>query len=176
MTTLASLILGPIELARPEWLALGAIAIVLVVIIGRKSLSAVGSTSRRTALGVRIAVTVLLTVSLCEPALRNESDKLAVTAVIDMSRSVPTPVQAQAETFVEEAAATGRRDTLDLLGAITVTREAKVQGLPSLTARDIDAQGIGSVDGTNLESAVRTALAVRPTDAAYRLLLVTDGN
>lgn len=176
MTTLASLILGPIELARPEWLALGAVAFVLVVLIGRKSLSAVGSTSRRTALAVRIAVTVLLTAALCEPALRDESEKLAVTAVIDMSRSVPTPVQAQAETFVEEAAAVGRRNDLDLLGAITVTREAKVQGLPSLSARDIDAQGIGSVDGTNLESAVRTALAVRPTDAAYRLLLVTDGN
>ena len=176
MNTLAALLLGPIELARPEWLTLGAVAIVLVVLIGRKSLSAVGSTSRRTALGVRIAVTVLLTVALCEPALRNESEKLAVTAVIDMSRSVPTPVQAQAEAFVEEAAAVGRRDRLDLLGAITVTREAKVQGLPSLTSREIDAQGIGSVDGTNLESAVRTALAVRPTDAAYRLLLVTDGN
>ncbi len=176
MTTLASLILGPIELSRPEWLALGAVALVLVVLIGRKSLSAVGSASRRTALGVRIAVTVLLTAALCEPALRDESEKLAVTAVIDMSRSVPTPMQAQAETFVEEAAAVDRRDRLDLLGAITVTREAKVQGLPSLTAREVDAQGIGSVDGTNLESAVRTALAVRPTDAAYRLLLVTDGN
>ncbi|MEL6498866.1 MAG: VWA domain-containing protein [Planctomycetota bacterium] len=176
MTTLATLILGPIELTRPEWLALGGVALVAVILVGRKSLSAVGSTSRRTALAVRILVTVLLTASLCEPALRDESEKLAVTAVIDMSRSVPTPVQAQAETFVEEAAAVGRRDRLDLLGAITVTREAKVQGLPSLTARDIDAQGIGSVDGTNLESAVRTALAVRPTDAAYRLLLVTDGN
>lgn len=176
MISLAALVLGPIELARPEWLVLGAVAMVLVILIGRKSLSAVGNTSRRTALGVRIAVTVLLTAALCEPAFRDESEKLAVTAVIDMSRSVPTAVQAQAETFVEEAAAVGRRDTLDLLGAITVTREAKVQGLPSLATREVDVQGIGSVDGTNLESAVRTALAVRPTDAAYRLLLVTDGN
>ncbi len=176
MTTLAALILGPIELARPEWLVLGGVAAALVVLIGRKSLSAVGNASRRLALGVRLLVTALLTAALCEPAIRDESEKLAVTAVIDMSRSVPTAVQARAEAFVEEAAAVGRSERLDLLGAITVTREAKVQGLPSLAASDIDAQGIGSVDGTNLESAVRTALAVRPADAAYRLLLVTDGN
>jgi len=143
--------------------------------IGRKSLSSVGSGSRRVALIARLLVVLLVVATLAEPSWREESDKLAVTAVIDMSRSVPTSMQSVAETYVEEAAAVGRGEK-DLLGGVTAARQAYVQSLPSTLRQTLQAETIGSTEGTNLEEAVRMALAIRPGDAAYRLLVITDGN
>ena len=109
MTGLAALVIGPIELAMPAWLWLLVPVWALVILIGRKSLSAVGSGSRRAALVVRMLVVLLVVVTLAEPSWREESGKLAVTAVIDMSRSVPTRMQSIAEEYVEAAAAVGLR-------------------------------------------------------------------
>ena len=105
MIGLAAMVIGPIELAMPAWLWLLVPVWALVILIGRKSLSAVGSGSRRMALFARLLVVLLVVMTLAEPSWREESDKLAVTAVIDMSKSVPTRMQSIAEEYVEAAAA-----------------------------------------------------------------------
>lgn len=175
MITLGALVIGPIELAMPAWLWLLLPAWAFVLLIGRKSLSSVGTGPRRVALVARLLVVLFVVATLAEPSWRRESDKLAVTAVIDMSRSVPTRMQSVAEEFVEEAAAVGRGDE-DLLGGVTAARRAYVQSLPSTLRTSLEPETIGSSDGTNLEEALRMALAIRPSDAAYRLLVITDGN
>lgn len=175
MISLAAMVIGPVELAMPAWLWLLVPAWALVVWIGRKSLSAVGSGSRRVALIARLFVVLLVVATLAEPSWREESDRLAVTAVVDMSRSVPTSMQSVAEDYIEQAAAVGRGEK-DLLGGVTAAREAYVQSLPSTLRQSLQAETIGSTEGTNLEEAVRMALAIRPGDAAYRLLVITDGN
>ena len=172
---LASLVVGPIEFALPVWLWLFVPIALLVVLIGRKSLSAVGTGSRRAALFFRLLVVLLIVCTLAEPSLRRESEKLAVTAVIDMSRSVPVQMQSVAEEYVAQAAEVGRTNE-DLLGGVTAARTAYVQSIPSDLRTTLEAENIGSTDGTNLEEAMRMALAIRPEDAAYRLLLITDGN
>ncbi len=169
------MVIGPIELAMPAWLWLLVPVMAFVLLIGRKSLSSVGSGARRVALVARLAVVLLVVVTLAEPSWRKESDKLAVTAVIDMSRSVPTRMQSVAEGFVKDAAVVGRGND-DLLGGVTAARRAYVQSLPSQLRESLQAETIGSADGTNLEEAVRMALAIRPSDAAYRLLVISDGN
>lgn len=175
MTTLAAMVVGPIELAMPAWLWLLPPTWALVILIGRKSLSSVGSSSRRVALVARLLVVLLVVVTLAEPSWRRASDKLAVTAVIDMSRSVPTRLQSVAHDYIEAAAAAGRGEG-DLLGGVTAARSAYVQSLPGPLRAGVETETIGSTDGTNLEEAVRMALAIRPSDAAYRLLVITDGN
>lgn len=172
---LAALAIGPIEFAVPIWLWLFLPVAALVILIGRKSLSAVGTGSRRAALIFRLLVVLLIVCTLAEPSLRKESDDLAVTAVIDMSRSVPVAMQSVAEEYVAQAAEVGRTEN-DLLGGVTAAREAYVQSIPSDLRTTLEAENIGSADGTNLEEAIRIALAIRPEDAAYRLLLITDGN
>ena len=175
IASLASLVIGPIEFALPAWLWLFVPAAIFVVLIGRKSLSAIGSGSRRAALFFRLIVVALIVCTLAEPSLREESDKLAVTAVIDMSRSVPMAKQSVAEEYVNEAAAVNR-SRKELLGHVTATRDARSHGIPSERQVMLDAGDIGSTDATNLEEAMRVALAIRPEDAAYRLMLITDGN
>jgi uncharacterized membrane protein len=157
-------------------LAVGAAAIALSLVIGRRSLSVGGRSSRLIAVGVRALLVALLAAALAEPSTRDESEKLAVTAVLDMSRSVPAAAQVRAAGYVQAAAAAGRREDLDLLGSVIATRDAYVQSLPSPRAAEVEPETVGSPDGTNLEQAVRMALAIRPADAAYRLLLISDGN
>jgi uncharacterized membrane protein len=175
ISSLASVVVGPIEFALPVWLWLFVPAALFVILVGRKSLSAVGSGSRRAALFFRLLVVALIVCTLAEPSLREESDTLAVTAVIDMSRSVPMKMQSVAEDYMAEAAAVNR-SRKELLGGVTAARTAYVQSIPSHLRTDLEAENIGSADGTNIEEAVRMALAIRPEDSAYRLVLITDGN
>ena len=175
MIALASVVVGPVEFAQPLWLWLLPIAAVLVVLLARKSLSAGGTGVRYAAVAARLLVVLLIIGAMAEPSWRRVSDKLAVTAVLDMSRSVPVTMQSVAEDFVTSAAAAGRGES-DLLGGVTAARDAYVQAIPSDKNSDIEPQTIGSTEGTNLEDAVRMALAIRPEDAAYRLVLISDGN
>lgn len=168
--------LGPLELGQPLWGAAGLAAIALSLWWSRRSLSLAGSRARFVAAAARTLVLAMVSVALAEPSIRDTSEKLAVTAVVDMSRSVPSSLRAEAERYVEQAAAVGREPGVHLLGAVTAAEDAYVQSLPSALNTAFEAQTIGSPDGTNLEEAVRMALAVQPADAASRLLLITDGN
>lgn len=160
---------------RPQWWLVMIPVFVLLVWIGRKSLSGMGTRMRRLALLIRILVAALVVAAIAEPQWRKESKSVSVTAILDVSRSQPTNVQAATNEFLK-AASKGARDG-DRLGMVTAGREAYIQQLPQLiAAASTDSPNIGATDGTNLEAAVRIALASMPPDAANRLVLVSDGN
>ena len=173
--TLASVSFGPIGISQPLWFMLLGPSAILIVWFAAKSLSGLGTTAKRVALGVRLFVAFMICAALAEPSWRTESDKLAVTVVIDTSRSVPAPVQARALEFVRQAAEVGRGDD-DLLGGVTVGKDAYVQALPSTLQDRVEATTIGSPEGTDLEEGVRLSLAVMPSDASNRIVLASDGN
>ncbi|HED52772.1 MAG TPA: VWA domain-containing protein, partial [Phycisphaerales bacterium] len=175
MISLATVVIGPVEFAQPMWLWLVPVTVAVVVLLARKSLSAGATGVRYAAVTVRVLVVLLILGAMAEPSWRRVSDKLAVTAVLDMSRSVPVTKQSLAEDFIASASAINRSEN-DLLGGVTAARDAYVQAIPSDKNTEIEPQTIGSTEGTNLEDAVRMALAIRPEDAAYRLVLITDGN
>ncbi len=173
--SLASWHVGPVQFDRPVWLVLIPILGVITVVIATVNLSGLGAATRWTALAVRLLVVTLLAGALAEPQWRKEAKKVAVTVVLDSSQSVPAEMQKQVERYVKEAGqdADERRD---LLGLVTAARDSFVQFLPSHLNRGIERQTVGKVDGTNLAQALSLALAVNPTDAAYRILLASDGN
>lgn len=171
---LGMLRLGPIEFAEPIWLALIPVVGVLIIWIGRKSLSGMGTTTRRVALVVRLLVLVLLSGAMAQPAWRARSDDVAVTVVLDASKSVPGPLQKRVDAYVEEAASQKKPD--DQLGLLTAAKDAYVQALPSKLTTRVERRHIGSSAGTNLAEAVRLAIAVMRPDAANRIVLATDGN
>lgn len=173
--TLAAFIIGPLQFDAPQWFLLFPILLVLVLLLARRSLAGLGSTLRYVALGFRLVVILLLVAALSEPHWRRESDDIAVTAVLDVSQSVPARLQDQAQAYLEEAANAAERTT-DRLGVITVGRDARVQSLPSRLARRVERDHGGGIDGTNLGAGLTLGLAVMPRDAANRLLLVSDGN
>jgi Ca-activated chloride channel family protein len=174
--TLAELIAGPVQFDVPEWLLLVPILGVLVWLIGRKSLAGLGPTTRWLALGVRLVVIAAIAGALAEPRLRKESEDVAVTVVLDVSRSVPPSEQRRVEDYLDRVTETRADRRTDRLGVVTVAREAYVQALPNRLLESLERQQTGPADATNLAAGLRLAVAVAPRDAASRVLLVSDGN
>ncbi len=176
MNLLASVQFGPVQFDTPVWLFLIPVLGLLTFLIGMRSLAGLGSTTRWVALAARLIVLVLIVGALAEPQWRKEAKDVAVTVVLDASESVPTQLQNDVKAYVEAAATEGQKKPDDRLGLVTAARSAFVQTLPTKLVSRLEQQHIGAVDGTNLASAVRLAIAVLPKDAANRLVLASDGN
>lgn len=172
----SELVVGPIQFDVPAWLLLAPILGGLVWIIGRKSLAGLGPTTRWLAFAARVLVVAAIAGALAEPRLRKESEDVAVTVVLDVSRSVPASEQRRIETYLDDVTESSADRRTDRLGVVTVAREAFVQSLPNRLLDSIERQQTGAVDATNLAAGLRLAVAVSPDDAASRVLLVSDGN
>ncbi len=174
--TLASIVVGPIQFDEPRWLWLFPALAALACWIALVNLSGLGRATRWTALAARLIVIGLLAAALAQPSWRRESEDVAVTFVLDASQSVPGKLQRAVERFAADARARAseRRDG-DRLGSVTVAKGGYVQQLPAPFTASIEQQHKGSLDQTNLAAGVNLALAVKPTDAAYRIVLASDG-
>ncbi|MFM9994649.1 MAG: glutamine amidotransferase [Phycisphaerales bacterium] len=174
-TTLAALVAGPIQFETPVWLWLIPVGWALTVWIGRRSLSGMATATRRVALVVRLIVLALLAGAMAEPQWRDESKSVDVSVVLDASRSIPRDRQDQAVAYVQDARTLSAKPE-DGLNVLTVAVNAYVTSLSTTKGGVVERGFVGSAEGTNLAGGVRLALAVKPQDAAYRVLLVTDGN
>lgn len=172
--TLASFTFGPLQFDQPMWLVLVPVCAALVVWIGRQSLSGMGTTARRVALGVRLVVILLIAMALARPSWRRDAENVNVTVVIDASESVPKDLRRNAELWIEEASKRYRAG--DLISRITAARDVLVQNLPSSPRDTPDDIRLGATDGTNLAEAGRLGMATKPADMANRLLFVSDFN
>lgn len=175
LTTLGSLSVGPVQFDTPVWLIGVPILWLAVILLARRSLSGLGPVTRWTALLTRLVVVALVLGAMAEPQWRRRAKDVSVQVVLDTSESVPSSKQQQAEAFVR-GALERHEEREDRLGVITSAKSSFVQALPSKLTRGVERQHIGALDGTDLSAGVRLALAVKPTDAATRILLVTDGN
>ncbi|USN99244.1 MAG: VWA domain-containing protein [Phycisphaeraceae bacterium] len=173
--TLASFVVGPVQFDSPWWLVLIPVLGLASWLIGRKSLAGLGRPTKVAALLARLIVIAALAGALAEPQLRRETDDVAVTVVLDVSRSIPPAEQALIDGYIADIREKADRHT-DRLGVVTVARDAYVQSLPSHLAESIDRQQIGRTDATDLAAGLRLAVAVAPDDAATRVLLISDGN
>lgn len=178
---------------RPEWLWLLLLAIPIIW-LGIRSLTTVDPVRRWTAIIIRLIVLLLIVCMLAGiQAVQTHSD-LTVIAMMDQSQSVrrfvspPTTNhkarashrrgQADIEKWTNHwirQAIDGRR-TDDRFALLTFDGQPTVRQLPR-HADDVnlntDAQ---PTPGTNLAAAIRTGMALVPSDSAARLLLISDGN
>lgn len=174
---LGSITVGPIQFDTPVWLWLIPVLWALTIWIGRTSLSGLGTTTRRVALVVRLLVIALLAGAMAEPQWRKVAKDVAVTVVLDASRSIPQSWQTDLERYVEDARGANMKERPDdQLGVVTVANDAYVQSLPSKLNAKVEKQFVGGDLGTNLAGGVRLAMAVKKEDAANRLVLMSDGN
>lgn len=168
-----------------------------IVWLGMRSLSSLDTVRRWTAIGIRLAVLLVLTLMLAGlQAVRTHED-LTVIAVLDQSESVrryarppeapkvatvspqksneppPTIEQWQRE-YLRRAGADRR--TSDRFGLITYDDRPSVRAAPSDLV-DLDPGTITQpVEGTDTASAIRTAIAMFPADSGARILLSSDLN
>ena len=127
---------------------------------------------RHTALILKALMICAVILALSEPALQIRNRKVALAALLDTSASV-TDADIGRDVAIAKKLETSRgSNRLLVIPFARSPREAATSGRPTPIAR---ATGVGS-HGTNLEMAVRQALASLSAGSIRRILLVTDGN
>ncbi|HEY1958833.1 MAG TPA: VWA domain-containing protein [Polyangiaceae bacterium] len=114
--------------------------------------------------------------AITEPELGRPLDRMTIIMMIDRSRSVDLVPMADARVASElRLAEKGMHDD-DRIGTVAFASEALVEDPPRPKSDLPPPQRVQlGRDGTNLEAAVRRALAELPADTASRLVLISDG-
>ncbi|MBX3355047.1 MAG: VWA domain-containing protein [Phycisphaeraceae bacterium] len=164
----------PITFEHPWWLLLLLILLPLWWLAWHSE-AVLGRFKARLSFALRVMVVLLLTGSLARPLIERTGEGVTSLIIFDASRSVPLSLQEQATAFLQRAAASRERPE-DGVGLITVAMEPEIAALPSPVTVVSEIGHAGPTEETNLEAALRLALATLPRTTANRILLVSDGN
>ncbi len=161
------------------WFLLLLAALPLLWWFGAHSLAGLGRVRRSIALAMRCAVLVLIILALAELQLVRTSEKLTVMYLLDQSASIPPHQRQEMTDYVNAEVKKHRRGELgDRAGVIVFRRDATVAYPPvdDYLRLSREAEVHGDADHTNIEAALRLAMASFPSDAARRVVIATDGN
>src|SRR5690606_2753274 len=122
-------------------------------------------------------VVAAIILALAEFRIPQDRDRLAVIFLLDQSLSIPEAKRAEMAEYVNLTIETHRKGD-DLAGVIVFGREAAVEVPPF----DYDIQVPRQIESlldpryTNLEDAMKLALASFPEGVAKRIVVVSDGD
>lgn len=161
------------ELVQPTAL-LGLLLLPVFVLLHRVSRSHLPADRRRLALGLRLAVVVLLVLAASGPRVVQTTDRLAVAFLLDQSDSVGPEMREVALSWVRQAVAS--MNDRDSAVVIVFGEHAQIDR-PLGNFRELPAvTSVVSGSHTNIAEAIRLGLASLPTGAARQMVLVSDGN
>jgi Mg-chelatase subunit ChlD len=162
-----------LSFARPEALLLLAVLLPLAVYLSRTGMVLLRRGRRRWSLGLRIAIIMLLVLSLSGPGITIATNRLSVVFLLDHSASISTEEQAQQAAFVQDAIEALGED--DSAGVVVFGADALVDRpvLPDKAPPDLASAPVRSY--TNLAGAIRLGLAMMPAGTARRMVLLSDG-
>lgn len=125
------------------------------------------------AMGLRVALAVVVTLALARPELRLASAGSDVVVVVDRSRSMPPGSEATAEELVRLLEP--QRRPGDRLGVVSFGREPRVELALSADERFGGFQAAIDGEGSNLAAALDAANELIPAERRGRVLVVSDG-
>ncbi len=150
-----------------------------VYIVAAWRLGALEHRLGRTATAIRAVGVTLLVLSIAQLALLRHHDELAVIFVVDGSRSIGAPGQSatggsqKAQTFVADALKA--RPEKDMAGVVVFGQNPEIETM----VRPDPSQPLWAArpesGGTDIEAALRLALASFPPDTHRRLVVLSDG-
>ncbi|NKQ37795.1 MAG: VWA domain-containing protein [Chloroflexi bacterium] len=141
--------------------------------VGRPRRTAVSRRRDWVALGVRLAIIILVVLSLAGAQWRQTADDLAVIFLVDASDSISPEAAEQAENYVRTAVAgMGPNDqTAVILFGADALVERPMSRLAELSPFRSRPQPLQ----TNLAEAIRLGLALFPAGTARRMVILSDG-
>jgi uncharacterized membrane protein len=164
-----------VTVGNPWWLVLLPLLLPPLVLVSFRSLAGLGPVRRFLAIALRSSVVTLIVLALAELQTVRRSDRLTTMFLLDASQSVPRESQGPALEYVNQATRKRRKD--DLAGLIVFGKGPRVESPPAPT--EMNLPGIESTidpEYTDLEAAIKLALASFPEDTARRIVLLSDGN
>lgn len=168
------------------WLLLLLVALPLIAWLGWPR-HGIGRVRAWIGLGLRLAIALLLILGMAGLEVRNASDRLAVVFLLDASDSMTVPLRLStgdggtvqttpyelAQAYVRDALS--KMDVRDEAGVIVFGGDAAVErGLSTSKEFETPTVRVTTLQ-TDLAGAVRLGLAVLPTDAMRRLVILSDG-
>jgi uncharacterized membrane protein len=129
--------------------------------------------SRRLAMGLKAGSLILVIVALSEPRLNFNDTKVAVAALVDTSASVSSQDLKDASDLVNRMEKKRGSNVLQVIPFAKTTRNPSPQEMAGgwKFGRTPGESG----RGTNLELAVRDAIASLPSGMIHRVVLISDG-
>ncbi|MFG0331137.1 MAG: VWA domain-containing protein [Phycisphaerales bacterium] len=169
----------PVRFDNP-WALLLILLVIPMTWYGWRTLTGQAPLRRSIVCGVRAMVVIGLALTLAEPRWEQRNESLTLVMLIDRTRSISRPLEAEAyrylRTAVEAAEKNDDRKPEDRLAIINIGAEARVEQMADrATVVDLTTPVINQ-DATNLADGLRMAMAVAPRDSSLRFVLVSDGN
>jgi uncharacterized membrane protein len=163
-------------------LLFGALAVPIVQ-LGRNSLNGLGPVRKWVAIGVRLAVLLLLVLIIAGVRWQRRHEDLEVMVLRDVSRSTTlvtdypgTTLQDSINDYLRSAMKQPDKHPNDRLGIISFKEKALVDAMPDKELR-LDTRAVPEPPrGTDPSAAIQLALATLSPDAMHRMLLIWDGN
>lgn len=160
-----------ITMEHPYVLFLIPVLSALFLITGSKMRTA-NQKRKYAAIGIRIAVSVLLVLAMCGIGLRKSSDHITTIYLVDVSDSIAGK-KGEVEQFVKDGI--GGMPSGDKAGVIAFGSDTKVEQFVTDKKLFANIETSPVTTATNLEKAVQSAMALFTDDSAKRLVLITDG-
>ncbi|MEO0563530.1 MAG: VWA domain-containing protein, partial [Chloroflexota bacterium] len=126
-----------------------------------------------TSLVLRLIILSLLILALSGAQVVRSADKLAVVFLVDVSDSIDPETQEAAFDYVREAVE--GMNVNDSAGIVLFGTNAVVERQVSNVASLGNVQSAPVTSNTDLAEAIRLGLALFPTDAARRMVVLSDG-
>lgn len=161
---------------QPYLLVLLPLGLGLVFWLWRTSRVYLPRVRRYAALWLRMTGVTLLVLVLAGPRVQLHASDLAVAILLDRSDSISPAQRDQEEQWLADALAHkaphDRVAVVSFAGLAALERPLSEDPTPPLLASDTSLQG----SRTDIAAAVRVGLGVLPSDAARRIVLLSDGN
>ncbi|MCB0212935.1 MAG: VWA domain-containing protein, partial [Anaerolineae bacterium] len=145
----------------------------LFIALGRPERSAPDRRQRWFGLVLRLLVLLGLILGLAGAQLERPVETVTTVFVLDVSDSIPAGAKSQAEAFLRQALAAKPDD--DRAAVILFGGEPLVEQLPTTSGAMPALSSIPVKNATDIESALRLALALLPNEGGSRIVLLSDG-
>jgi Ca-activated chloride channel homolog len=132
------------------------------------------NSARKLALTLKAAALALVIIALAEPNIKYNDTKVAIAALVDTSASVSSQDLTAASTLLDRIEKNRGSNVLAVMPFARATRNPEPQ---EKTAGWHMSRTSGEAGrGTNLEAAVREAVAALPSGMLHRVVLISDGH
>jgi Ca-activated chloride channel family protein len=162
------------HIQHPHYLAL-LILVPFIVLLSQRSLAGLGPVRQWIAISLRCLVVATFALALAAPQRTRTVDDQTVVFALDESDSVPTTRQREAWEFMQNAT-TQMRPGQDRIAALKFAGQPAVVQTPHAELLAPRTSSAATKHQTNIAAALRMGLALFPTDAAKRLVVLSDGN